>query len=152
MQYRDKKLYRVFSQSQSLMGNAGIFCFARHSEHARQYFIDRYVQEELERNREYYTGRLGETGDFLFVEHFIDDAVEEGRTKRLSENKINEWFYRYPTWAERFIRYHRRETDYLPHEMLRYMVRKDAMSDEVIYAEIVDYIDLDDVKGKKNVI
>jgi hypothetical protein len=36
--------------------------------------------------------------------------------------------------------------------MLRYMVRKDAMSDEVIYAEIVDYIDLDDVKGKKNVI
>lgn len=142
-QSREKKLYHVFSQSQALMGNAGIFCFAKSSDQARAYFIDQSLQREVERNREYYTGRIGDSADLLFVEYFMEET-ENGLSKQLSEEKAKEWFKGSPDWAEQFIRYHRRETDLLPDEMLVYIARKDALANEVIYVESIDYIDLDE--------
>ncbi|MFC7442088.1 hypothetical protein [Laceyella putida] len=145
MELVEKQLYRVFSHSQSLLGQEGLYCMATDADSARRYFIEQSITAELKHNRGYYLTRFSEAADFVFAEQFVERTAteEQPTTYQLCEKKVKEWFRNRVEWAELFLRYHRGESIAFPEEMIRYIVKRDILSVDAVYTEKVDYIEID---------
>ncbi|MFD1424055.1 MULTISPECIES: hypothetical protein [Laceyella] len=147
MELVEKQLYRVFSHSQSLLGQEGLYCMASDAESARHYFIEQSITAELKQNRSYYLTRFNEAADFVFAEVFVKQTPSKENqpttTCQLCEMKVKEWFHPHEEWALLYLKYQRGEVVSLPEEMVRFIVKRDILHADAVYIEKVDFVEID---------